>query len=107
MPTGQRGLMKISRGWVIYSFAGATGDTLLRPIYRVVSLKFVEEQKQILRLTTPELKDVRGPVRSATVWFVKLVRFGAMEKTARGRLGKRWSCFPLSHNPGCGDAMCF
>jgi len=30
----------------------------------VVSLKFVEEQKQILRLTTPELKDVRGPVRS-------------------------------------------
>jgi hypothetical protein len=30
----------------------------------VVSLKFVEEQPQILRLTTPELKDVRGPVRS-------------------------------------------
>ncbi len=30
----------------------------------VVSLKFIEEQKQILRLTTPELKDVRGPVRS-------------------------------------------
>jgi len=30
----------------------------------VAGLKFVEEQKQILRLTTPELKDVRGPVRS-------------------------------------------
>jgi hypothetical protein len=30
----------------------------------VVSLKFTEEQPQILRLTTPELKDVRGPVRS-------------------------------------------
>ena len=30
----------------------------------VVSLEFVEEQMQILRLTTPELKDVRGPVRS-------------------------------------------
>ena len=30
----------------------------------VVSLKFIEEQPQILRLTTPELKDVRGPVRS-------------------------------------------
>jgi len=29
-----------------------------------VSLKFIEEQPQILRLTTPELKDVRGPVRS-------------------------------------------
>jgi hypothetical protein len=27
-------------------------------------LKFFEEQKQILRLTTPELKDVRGPFRS-------------------------------------------
>jgi hypothetical protein len=26
--------------------------------------KFVEEQKRILRLTTLELKDVRGPVRS-------------------------------------------
>ena len=31
---------------------------------RVVRLKFIEEQPQILRLTTPELKDVRGPVRS-------------------------------------------
>jgi len=31
---------------------------------RVVGLKFVEEQPQILRLTTPELKGVRGPVRS-------------------------------------------
>ena len=30
----------------------------------VASLKFVEEQPRILRLTTPELKDVRGPVRS-------------------------------------------
>jgi hypothetical protein len=30
----------------------------------VASLKFIEEQPQILRLTTPELKDVRGPVRS-------------------------------------------
>jgi hypothetical protein len=30
----------------------------------VVSLKFIEEQTQILRLTTPELEDVRGPVRS-------------------------------------------
>jgi hypothetical protein len=30
----------------------------------VVNLKFVEEQPQILRLTTPEVKDVRGPVRS-------------------------------------------
>ncbi len=29
-----------------------------------VSLKFIEEQPQILRLTTPELRDVRGPVRS-------------------------------------------
>jgi len=29
-----------------------------------LSPKIVEEQKQILRLTTPELKDVRGPVRS-------------------------------------------
>ena len=30
----------------------------------VVSLKFIEEQSQILRLATPELKDIRGPVRS-------------------------------------------
>ncbi len=30
----------------------------------VASLKFIEEQPQVLRLTTPELKDVRGPVRS-------------------------------------------
>jgi hypothetical protein len=30
----------------------------------VVNLKFIEEQPQILRLTTPELKYVRGPVRS-------------------------------------------
>ena len=30
----------------------------------VVSLKFDEEQLQILRLTTPELKDVRGPDHS-------------------------------------------
>jgi hypothetical protein len=30
----------------------------------VASLKFIEEQQQILRLTTPELKNVRGPVRS-------------------------------------------
>ena len=30
----------------------------------MVSLKLVEEQKQILRLATPELKSVRGPVRS-------------------------------------------
>ncbi len=32
---------------------------------RVVSLKSIEEQPQILLIsTTPELKDVRGPVRS-------------------------------------------
>jgi len=30
----------------------------------VVFQEFVEEQPQILRLTTPELKSVRGPVRS-------------------------------------------
>ena len=30
----------------------------------VLSLKFIEEQTQILRLTTPKLKDVWGPVRS-------------------------------------------
>jgi hypothetical protein len=30
----------------------------------VVSLKFIEEQKQILRLTTPKLKNAWGPVRS-------------------------------------------
>jgi hypothetical protein len=30
----------------------------------VVSLKFIEELPQILRLTTSELKGVRGPVRS-------------------------------------------
>ena len=30
----------------------------------VVRLKLVEEQPQILRLTTPKLKDVWGPVRS-------------------------------------------
>jgi len=36
----------------------------MRVFLIVVSLKFFEEQKQILRLTTPELKDVRGPVRS-------------------------------------------
>ena len=30
----------------------------------VVSQKFIEEQPQILRLTTPELKNIRGPVRS-------------------------------------------
>jgi len=30
----------------------------------VVRLKFIEEQPQILRLTTPELKDVRGRFRS-------------------------------------------
>ena len=28
----------------------------------MVSPEFIEEQPQILRLTTPELKDVRGPV---------------------------------------------
>ena len=27
----------------------------------LVTLKLIEEQPQILRLTTPELKDVRGP----------------------------------------------
>ena len=36
----------------------------IRAVASVVSLKFIEEQPQILRLTTPELKDVRGPVRS-------------------------------------------
>ena len=30
----------------------------------VVSLKFIEEQPHILRLTPPELKDLRGLVRS-------------------------------------------
>ena len=30
----------------------------------VVSPEFIEEQPQIVRITTPELKDVRGPVRS-------------------------------------------
>ncbi len=48
------------------------GTTKVVPFYKaiyemgssVVSLKFIEEQPQILRLTTPELKDVRGPVRS-------------------------------------------
>ncbi len=38
--------------------------SLLESLPNVVSLKFIEEQPQILRLTTPELKDVRGPVRS-------------------------------------------
>ena len=33
-------------------------------VAKLVSPKFVEEQKQILRLTTPELKNVRSPVRS-------------------------------------------
>jgi len=32
-----------------------------------VSLKFVQEQQQILRLTTRKLKSVWGPFRSATV----------------------------------------
>ena len=41
---------------------GAAASELQRA--SVVSLKFIEEQPQILRLTTPELKDVRGPVRS-------------------------------------------
>ena len=36
----------------------------LSMVIGVVSLKFIEGQPQILRLTTPELKDVRGPVRS-------------------------------------------
>ena len=36
----------------------------LREGSSVASLKFIEEQPQILRLTTPELKGVRGPVRS-------------------------------------------
>jgi len=31
---------------------------------RNVSQKFIEDQTQILRLTTPKLKDVWGPVRS-------------------------------------------
>jgi hypothetical protein len=30
----------------------------------VASQKFIEEQQQILRLTTPKLKNVWGPVRS-------------------------------------------
>jgi hypothetical protein len=30
----------------------------------VLSLKLIEEQPQILRLTIPKLKDVWGPVRS-------------------------------------------
>jgi len=30
----------------------------------VMSFKFVEEQQQILRLTTPKLKSVWGPFRS-------------------------------------------
>lgn len=33
-------------------------------VSREVSLKLIEEQMQILRLTAPELKIVRGPVRS-------------------------------------------
>jgi hypothetical protein len=32
--------------------------------FSVVSLKFAEVQPQILRLTTPKLKNVWGPVRS-------------------------------------------
>ena len=41
-----------------------TGGISTTIIARVASLKFVEEQPQILRLTNPELKNVRGPVRS-------------------------------------------
>jgi len=35
-------------------------SAMIRP-GSVVSLKFIGRQTQILRLTTPELKDVRGP----------------------------------------------
>jgi hypothetical protein len=45
---------------------GERGMDGLRSLFpaSVVGPKFVEEQPQILRLATPELKDVRGPVRS-------------------------------------------
>ena len=64
----------VSRLWVPYAarFRGQKairGSVLLNlfagiMIVSVVDLKFAEEQKQILRLTTPELKNVRGPFRS-------------------------------------------
>jgi len=38
-----------------------------------VSLKFIEEQPQILRLTTPELKDVRAPFAQNDSQFLLLI----------------------------------
>jgi hypothetical protein len=53
-----------SSGWSAITIGVPGINPLTSKISSVVSLKLVEEQKQILRLTTPELKDVRGPVRS-------------------------------------------
>jgi hypothetical protein len=60
---------------------------VLGPVSGVRS-KTQERQKQVLRLTTPKLKDVRGPFRSATVLIVKL---GLMEKRKTVEL---FSSFP-------------
>jgi len=54
----------------------------------VLSLKFLVKiakvQTQVLRLTTPELKSVWGPFRSATVCFVKVIGFGLWKRRRWG-----------------------
>jgi hypothetical protein len=59
---------------------------LSNSIPSAVSLKFIEEQPQILRLATPELKNVRGPVRSAndSQFFVPYFKL----RTLAGRTGR-------------------
>jgi len=57
----------------------------------VASLKFIEEQPQILRLTTPELKDVRARslrMTASSVWlilgsgYLPLVEFGQISSSS-------------------------
>ena len=58
----------------------------------VVSPEFIEEQPQIVRITTPELKDVRGPVRSKGQ-PVSCCLFQTQDTRA-----KSGSIYPLEHS---------
>jgi hypothetical protein len=64
------------------------GTTKVMPFFKavdetgssLVSLKFIEEQPQILRLTTPELKDVRAPfAQNDSQFCVAYFRFRRLE----------------------------
>jgi len=65
---GSRRLNWISFGgqqsWHRYSISMRGAGAATRVIAGVVFQKFIEEQMQVLRLTTPRLKYAWGPVRS-------------------------------------------